>query len=574
MAYSQNKVTFDTYAQQYSSSILSDLQTIASTPYGSALLNRGTVGNLYIRFQQLLPGQSGPAQGGRAGNPPMPTVYINYPGVSSMYWFNQYGQVVQGGEALTIAHELAHAIDTASDPLKFINGQWHYPSDSEMNSSNFDFKGSAVHAQNTIALQLGAASQFRASYMAAFISPPTHLALGFALGASYSDGSIVDIVRLGDLHVSGQNNDIDHSSRVDSSSDLIFGLDGDDYINGGGGNDYIYGGRGKDKIVGGRGNDKIDGGEENSGQNDLEDSADYSAVGSPITVNYSEAQSAVSITVDDGEGGMDTLHDIEKVIGTTGKDKFTFSGNIPQGVNLTLDANGGQKDTIDLSAAVSAAGMTLVITNASAGKGYIRSRGGASGIINIENFNTEVIGSENSDLITDESDGEHTIDGGDGDDRITVGGEDATIDGGRGNDHIILKSDAATIKFGIEGGSDAVEFEEGDGDYHLKLEGLNPGDIEVIAGGRDVYGTGIYDPDNPESKGFHVQFITVRVKATGDQITFLENGRNIGPDGNGSANSYRSNTRKLDSISFADGTSLTQDDLWAEISRGWVTSDD
>ncbi|MCA3775506.1 MAG: hypothetical protein IN818_11065, partial [Cutibacterium sp.] len=149
------------------------------------------------------------------------------------------------------------------------------------------------------------------------------------------------------------------------------------------------------------------------------------------------------------------------------------------------------------------------------------------------------------------------------------------MNGGAGNDAIHVQSAAATIEFGIGGGSDVVEFDNGDGAYNLVLQNLNPEDVEFIAGGRDVYWGGVPEgKDDPE--GFWFQFFTIRVTSTGDQITFLENGRNVGPDGNGSAIAYNKGLDqgwdepggrkpidgKLDSVTFADGTVFDQEAIW------------
>ncbi|QPI73403.1 beta strand repeat-containing protein [Sphingobium sp. Cam5-1] len=308
---------------------------------------------------------------------------------------------------------------------------------------------------------------------------------------------------------------------------------------------FFVGGDGSDSITGGIQDDILSGGSGN-------DTADYSSnlSSQTISINFDGTSSAPILTVQDGLGGTDTLHSIENIKGTVGADKIIYKGSIPSGYNLTIDANGGQAgvaDIIDAKDSSDLAGMTVKIDQTS-GRGYISSRSGAGGKINLLNFNTDIIGSEYSDLISDESEHDHLVDGKGGDDNITVGGLDATVDGGAGNDVIHLKSQSATIKFGAGGGSDVVEFDAGDGDYTLALQNLNQDDIEIIAGGHSIYGTG--------NDGLFLQFITVRISQTGDQITFLENGKNIGPSG--STYDTSGNSRKLGSITFADGTVLTQ----------------
>lgn len=340
-----------------------------------------------------------------------------------------------------------------------------------------------------------------------------------------------------------------------NGSDLVLGGKGDDILWGNGGADILLGGADNDTLVGGSGNDWLDGG-------DGYDTVHYTTNSANQTIHFKFDGTLPKpvIKVDDGMGGEDTLRSIEKVVGTTGNDIFSFKGSIPTGYNLLIDGGGGGHDIIDLHDAVDPKGMKLYITNKSAGEGFIQSRsGGAYGTIRLQNFHTNIIGSDASDLITDDSSGVHTIDGGAGDDKITVSGSGATIDGGAGNDVIHLKTAAATIKFGVGGGHDVVEFDSGDGDYSLALQNLNPDDVEVIAGGHKIYGQGWSNDGNPYHDGFHAQFIAVRIKATGETITFLENGDNVGPGG--LTYDAVEGARKLDSITFADGTVIGLDEL-------------
>lgn len=325
-----------------------------------------------------------------------------------------------------------------------------------------------------------------------------------------------------------------------------------DILDGGAGNDFLKGGRGDDVLIGGSGNDVMNGG-------DGTDTADYNSESGSITINFDGSTNVPDITVNDSSGGIDNLYSIEKIVGTIGNDTFTFKGEIPDGFNLLIDSGGGSHDQLNLQQAVDTAGMFVLITNSEAGEGYIRSKSGTTGRIKFTNFHTDIIGSDYADTITDDSSGVHTIDGGDGDDKITVSGSGATIDGGAGNDVIHLKTAAATIKFGFGGGHDVVEFDSGDGDYNLALQNLNPNDVEVIAGGRYIYGQGSRDDGNPYHDGYHAQFIAVRIKATGETITFLENGDNVGPGG--LTYDAVDGARKLDSISFADGTVIGLDEL-------------
>jgi hypothetical protein len=241
VAYSHQKITFDIVTNAYSSEIFGDLDRIASTPYGINLLNRGVIGPSYIRIAGLEPNQigQGPAFGAKKGVPLVPTINIDYPGAQQVYWFNNKGEMILGSVTLVIAHELAHAVDDAKDPVVLdpSTGTYVLPSDEQMNAASFDFKGGAVKAQNSIATQLRLSDQKRASYMAATFQNTTYAGYTFTLGKSYTDGATVNIVRFGDQQGAGQANDIDHSARIDNSKDLIFALAGDDYVDGGGGID-------------------------------------------------------------------------------------------------------------------------------------------------------------------------------------------------------------------------------------------------------------------------------------------------------------------------------------------------
>lgn len=379
-----------------------------------------------------------------------------------------------------------------------------------------------------------------------------------------------------DLLVGGLGEDILEGG---DGNDILIASGGMDILDGEDGNDILVGQGDSDLFTSGGGDDEVWGGEYGEDLNDGMDTVDYSRnlSSQTISINFDGTSSAPILTVQDGLGGTDTLHSIEAIRGTLGADKIIYKGSIPSGYNLTIDANGGQTgvaDIIDAKDSSDLAGMTVVIDQIS-GKGYIRSRSGDGGKINLLNFNTDIIGSEYSDLISDESEHDHLVDGKGGDDNITVGGLYATVDGGSGNDVIHVKSESATIKFGAGGGSDMVEFDAGDGDYALALENVNPDDIEIIAGGRDLY----YGWDKGQTPdGFWHQFVTIRIKSTGDQISFLENGKNVGPNGNGSAlaynkgfNSYTQspNEGKLDSISFSGGTTWTREQLWSYIASPW-----
>ncbi len=151
--------------------------------------------------------------------------------------------------------------------------------------------------------------------------------------------------------------------RGTTSSDALFGNDGDnnlfgrdggDLINAGGGNDFIDGGRGDDAIqagsgddaiVGGHGNDMIDGGD------GIGDFLDYSSDAlngglagvlvnlstNAIQVGPNQGTTVNASTAVDGFGTTDTLLNVERVRGTNSSD--ALFGN--DGDNSLLGLDGG-----------------------------------------------------------------------------------------------------------------------------------------------------------------------------------------------------------------------------------------
>jgi Ca2+-binding RTX toxin-like protein len=142
------------------------------------------------------------------------------------------------------------------------------------------------------------------------------------------------------------------------NANVIDGGTGDDVLNGNGGNDTLHGGAGNDilnggeqdsdTLVGGSGNDTLNGGFENAG-NGI-DTVDYSQeTGTQgVTVNLSNTASPNSIpahTAFDTFGHIDTLSDIEEVIGTAQMDSMYGSEDADifrgRGNDDALVGNGG-----------------------------------------------------------------------------------------------------------------------------------------------------------------------------------------------------------------------------------------
>lgn len=112
----------------------------------------------------------------------------------------------------------------------------------------------------------------------------------------------------------------DNSLSGGDGDDILVGGAGADFLSGGNGNDKLQGGTGRDRFWGDAGNDTIDGG----AITDLTGNTDGN------TMNYFQAQSGVVVNLStgkgyDGFGGLDTLVNINTVIGSAYDDVLTGS---------------------------------------------------------------------------------------------------------------------------------------------------------------------------------------------------------------------------------------------------------
>jgi len=174
-----------------------------------------------------------------------------------------------------------------------------------------------------------------------------------------------------------------------------------DTLTGNGANNVLVGGLGNDSLNGTAGSDLLDGG-------DGSDRADYSLVGSPITLGA--FGSVTKIT------GVDTLVGIETII-----------------------ASNGVGDTINLSGATAPATGTTTILNGSL-LGSVNIAGGSPLPLNfaISKFEN-VIGSNFADTITGDA-SNNNLRGGGGQDTIRGGLGKDTLSGEAGNDRFAYNS--------------------------------------------------------------------------------------------------------------------------------------
>lgn len=202
----------------------------------------------------------------------------------------------------------------------------------------------------------------------------------------------------------------------DSLANTMQGENGDDRFYGAGGNDIIYGGNGSD-------------------------TADYRTAASAITVTLVSGYFSVT----DGDGGTDTLYQLENVFGSAYNDVIagTTGDNFMSGGagNDSMNGNNGI-DTLSYLEASSAVTVNLMTGTASDGDG------GTDSILNIEN----IIGSNYDDIITGFNFGNQLY-GGAGNDILNGNNGTDLLDGGDGVDTASYSSAAAARTINLAGGT-------------------------------------------------------------------------------------------------------------------------
>lgn len=226
--------------------------------------------------------------------------------------------------------------------------------------------------------------------------------------------------------------------------DFILGEAGEDYLNGGAGDDYLHGGADDDYFEPGAGDDVVIGG---AGEHD--------------TVSYESSNGAVNVnladgTASDGEGGTDTLVEIERARGGRFADTLTgddgrnvFAGNAG---NDTMDGGDGV-DRVRYDREFRMDGSTQGVTVDLGAGTATDSFGNADTLISIE----RATGTEWDDSLTGSTE-DNDLEGDGGNDTLTGGAGNDWMEGGRGFDHFVIGSGHNTIA-DFQLGIDSLQFD-------------------------------------------------------------------------------------------------------------------
>lgn len=368
-------------------------------------------------------------------------------------WFiNDTGDLVESGLLINIAHELKHLLSTAPDPANAYG----------IGQANFDYKGSAVDFQNSVASEMGWANKIQSSYHAQTIYGNGQ-DVQLQRAQSYTDGGHVDIAI---IDADGYSDSIDVSANTTGGTMLLLGLDGGDTLTTSSGNDWIYGGEGNDVLNGGAGNDHL------LGENDSD----------------SLSGGAGNDTLEGGAGNdtLDGGEDADSVNGGAGADV------IIAGSNDTISGGDGL-DTLSSSVA------TVSLDGGD----------GADSITSSGDSNT-IQGGAGDDYI-EASAPYADVSGGAGDDYLDL--RDQTFD-----DTYANVEELGVVHFGIGSGNDRIaDTRIGDGDLYwswrgikkIVFDGLATTDVELL------YYPVVFVPVG-NSQSYYDGIAAFRIKSTGE----------------------------------------------------------
>ncbi|WP_304505969.1 calcium-binding protein [Croceicoccus sp. Ery5] len=264
--------------------------------------------------------------------------------------------------------------------------------------------------------------------------------------------------------------------------DVIHGAAGDDAFVGGDDNDELSGGDGNDWFFAGGGNNTVDGG---AGH----DEAIYSGLGTTnIWLDSANPNGDLRVF---GSYQDDSLSNVEHIKVDADTTWFKLKGTLGD-VQLTIEAmnEGGTsnsfiREIIDGKQLSHGIGIRL---NDGSGTSQIYNTE-SGGAIDLINFNTEIVGTDFDDEIFDGSNHEKVINGGEGNDSISVEGTTASavIFGGGGADSITGSNAADFLIAKID------YFGWDNNDQVPTIKGEDGDDVIVINGAFDDTGIEFYE---------------------------------------------------------------------------------
>lgn len=303
----------------------------------------------------------------------------------------------------------------------------------------------------------------------------------------------------------------DQLSGLDGN-DTLLGQAGDDSLLGGLGDDWLVGGAGADRLLGDEGNDTFGLRDELAQATELTDGVDR------LAGVYEQLRTPT------GNGDM--------AWGGNGRDTFYLSLSDAAGARSASLYGGADDDRMFVEGGQFAAGNTLVLDGGS-GHDLIQTGSGGSALVDGGTGNDTLSVHNTSASATDRP----TVNGGDGDDRIDIGGY-ASVSGGAGNDVIQFTYGSGTISGGA--GADTIAFgayEIDDPEYYGPIASLVISDFQAGAGGdkldlhfllQQFSAGGIDFINNPfsltdESWTYDLQFVDVgdRCELRYGQLTLL-----------------------------------------------------
>ncbi|WP_422365617.1 calcium-binding protein [Pelagibius sp.] len=322
-----------------------------------------------------------------------------------------------------------------------------------------------------------------------------------------------------------------------SGNDSIIGGGGDDYLTGSHDQDTVYGGAGDDALFGGNGDDQLFGGDGNDtlrGDNGV-DTFDGGA--GIDTIDYSTSSSGLVIDLTTGDvSGLESFVNIENVIAGSGND--TVFGDA--GANHL--AGGGGDDSL-----VGGAGNDTF-----SGGGGVDSFVGGAGVdtADYNESTSDFVADLDSDTLTTSVgtvellvEIENVL-GSTGENALYGDAAGNLLDGYLGDDTLIGRGGDDTLLGG--GGSDDFIYDIGDGnDLITEVAGESVGD-------RLVFGAGVAQGD--VSYAFGVDQSELLVSLAGGGTIILQQ-------------QFAGDQTGVDSIQFADGTSISTLDIYDELTN-------